>query len=31
MILDGLDQALEETGRTPRQRRTRIGWRQVTT
>ncbi len=29
MILDGLDRALEETGRSPRRRRTRIGWRQV--
>ncbi|WP_128435045.1 hypothetical protein [Streptomyces cyaneus] len=29
VILDGLDRALEETGRSPRRRRTRIGWRQV--
>lgn len=34
MILDGLDRALEEAARPkprrPQQRRTRIGWRQIT-
>lgn len=30
MILDGLDKVLAQATRSPRRRRTRIGWRQVT-